>query len=100
MLHRVPRRTGDAGLRETLPPELARVAAAARGAALGVVAAVSDRVIDAEARAELDDLRLGELDQRRVDAEPAAARGDLLDRLERADELGVAVGVAAGVEHV
>src|SRR5690606_35235259 len=98
---RVARRIGDPGLGKALLAKLARVAPPTRAAIRpGVVAAVRHRVVDAELRAELDDLRLRQLDQRRVDLEPTAARGDLGERLERTDELGATIGITAGVEHV
>src|SRR6185295_18051482 len=93
-------RIGDARFLEALAAQGAGVAAAACRAVLGVVAGVGHRVVDAEPAAERDDLRLGQLDQRRVDAKSAAAGGDLGERLERGDELPPAVRIAAGVEHV
>src|SRR4051812_16479306 len=79
---RVTCRVGDARFREPATAELAGVAAAA-GEAVGrrVVAAQRERVVDAEGKSELDDLSLGEVQQRRLDANRkrslhAALRGE------------------------
>src|SRR6185369_9563233 len=63
-----------AELREALEPELAGVAAATGGALRRwIVAAQRHRVVHPELGAALDDLRLGEGDERRVDAQALPA---------------------------
>ena len=77
----------------------------ARPSAVGVVAAVGQGVVDAELQAALDDLRLGQLDQRSVDLQLLPALDPGLGRqvghlLVGADVLGPAVRVAAVVQGV
>ena len=98
-------RVGDAGFRETAGAEYATIAGLARrSVGQRVVATVRQPIVQPQLQAAADDLGLGEIDQRRMDAERAAfhsgprtKRGDLL---ERPDELGPAIGIAGIVERV
>src|SRR5688572_13354101 len=104
----VPRGIRNPSFCEAFPSECARIAPPARSTAgrtvshmhRRVVAGMCECVVHTEADPELDDLRLGELDQRSVHAKPTASRRYLRERLERAHERGAAVGIAAGIEHV
>ncbi len=90
---------------ESFAPEPAAVAAPA-GAAVRVrlVARHRHRVVDAERRAAADDVRLGELDERRVQTDGLALDGrtrrEIREVLEGADECGPAVRVARVVHGV
>src|SRR5436305_9871500 len=86
---RIPRRIGNAGLLESLPPQEARVAMPARPpVGVGVVAGVRDGVVDAELRAAADDVGLRHLHERRDDLRlavlDAAPRPALDHALKRA----------------
>src|SRR5262249_39936297 len=101
----VPRRVFDAGLGEALLAKQTAVAAPARFAPRRrVVAGVRVRVVDARREAQADDLGLLEPRQRRVNLDARALDARLRrapgEPLERANELGPAVGVAAVVDGV
>src|SRR5262245_25195008 len=89
------------GLLESLEPQPAAVAAAARPAlVVRVVAARRPAEINSQADSLADDVGLGEVDEGRVDAERALAldgglRRDIRQFLELGQELGPAIGVTA-----
>src|SRR5262245_20289594 len=96
----VARWVADFRFVEAFPAEEAAVAVAA-GAALvvGTIAAQCQAVVDAELEAGADDVGLGHAQQRRVDAEMAAALDARLGRqvrepLELGEILRPAVGIA------
>src|SRR5690242_5424804 len=102
----IRRRVVRARLGEALEPQCTGVATAARLPRLArVVAAQGDGVVHAERAAELDDLALGEVYERRADADRrralhAAARGEVRHALERGDVRRAAVGIAGIVDGV
>src|SRR5205085_5914581 len=104
-LRQAEERVGDARLGKSLGPQQAAVAAAAgRTGSIRIVATVGQAVVEPERKATADDLRLREMDERRVDAKSVAlhagARRDGRERLERADERRTTVGVPRVVERI
>lgn len=79
--------------------------AAGAAGGIGIVAAMGEREIDAELDGEGDDLRFGEGDERRVDADVSGAfdaglGGEVGHALEGVDEFGAAIGIAGIIEGV
>src|SRR5262249_26326176 len=105
-LSRVSGRILRSSLRESAKAELTGVAVAAGGAGrIGVVAALRECVVHAQFQAESDDLRLGEIDQRRPDANrvrafDAAARREIRHSLIGLDVLTPAVWIARIVQRI
>src|SRR3989449_10604177 len=101
---RVHRRVRDAGVAKSLRAQPAGIAAAAGTAPLvRVVAGMGQSVGDAEASAALDDLRLGELQQGRVNAVagaalPGSGGRDVGELLECPDESRTAERGPGGIE--
>ena len=92
-------------MRETGAPQAAGIAAPARPAfGVGLIAGHGLRIIHAQAQALADDLRLGPPNERRVHpsgcALDARLGGQGRESLERGDELGTTVWIAARVHHV
>src|SRR5688572_25182195 len=93
------------GLGKSLEPQEARIAVTTRDAVhRGIVAAGRERVVDAERRAEANDLALGQRQQRRADLRTASLdtgfRREVSHLLEGGDVLRPTVGVARVVQHV
>src|SRR5262245_60509237 len=93
------------GVRESRGAQPATVAVPTRRAArAGIVTTVRQAVVKAQPQSQPDDLRLGEIDQRRVNGEGPAFHAGLGRQprqvLEGADVLGTAVGIAGVVERV
>src|SRR5712691_4975839 len=104
-LRPVSRRISNTSIQESLPPQDARIAMAARlPLRIRVIARVRKRVIDSQLDAAPDDLRFGHVDEWCDDAGLAAfdsaarAADDYV--LKCLDELRPAVGIAAGIERV
>lgn len=69
-----------------------------------IVATVGESVVDAEGGSLLNDLGLGEVDERGVDVEASALDagpgGDVGERLEGLDEDGATVGITAVIDGI